>query len=303
MNDRALIERIGELKRKRHAVILVHNYQPAEVQEIADFLGDSLDLSRKAAGVPAETIVFCGVYFMAETAAILSSAKTVLLPEPAAGCPMADMITAEGLRAFKEKHPGAITVAYVNSSAAVKAEADLCCTSANAPAVIRSVPENKEIIFVPDKFLGDWAMKVSGRKLILYPGYCPVHRMLTAEDIVRERKRHPDALVMVHPECTPEVIAEADEVLSTSGMVKLAGESDREEFIVGTEIDMATRLRRVNPEKKFFPASERLLCANMKKTSLEKILWSLEENRFRVTVPEEIRLQALQAVEAMVNIS
>ena len=303
MNDRALIERLGELKRKRHAVILVHNYQPAEVQEIADFLGDSLDLSRKAAGVPAETIVFCGVYFMAETAAILSPAKTVLLPEPAAGCPMADMITAEGLRAFKEKHPGAVTVAYVNSSAAVKAESDLCCTSANAPAVVRSIPEGKEIIFVPDRFLGAWAMRRTGRKMLLYPGYCPVHRLLDPADIRRARKLHPGALVMVHPECTPEVIAEADEVLSTSGMVKLAGESDREEFIVGTEVDMTTRLRRDNPGKKFYPAADRLVCPNMKKTSLEKVLWSLEENRFRVTVPEEIRLQALQAVEAMVNIS
>lgn len=303
MSDRDLIGRIEELKRERDAVILVHNYQAAEVQGIADFLGDSLDLSRKAAAAEASTIVFCGVYFMAETAAILSPEKTVLIPDPEAGCPMANMLPAEELRAFKKQHPGAVVVAYVNSSAAAKAEADLCCTSANAPAVINSIPEGKEIIFAPDKFLGDWAMKQTGRRLILYPGYCPVHRMLDRAAILRARQRHPAALVMVHPECTPEVIAEADEVLSTSGMVRLARESGRQEFIVGTEADMTVCLRRENPGKKFYPASPRLICPNMKKTGLEKVLWALEENRHRVTVPEEIRLQALKAVEAMVSIS
>lgn len=303
MSDRALIERIEELKRERNAVILAHNYQTAEVQQIADFLGDSLDLSRKAAAAEAETIVFCGVYFMAETAAILSPAKTVLLPEPDAGCPMADMITAGQLRAFKEKHPGSVVVAYVNSSAAVKAEADLCCTSANAPAVVRSIPEGQEIIFVPDQFLGDWTMRQTGRDLILYPGYCPVHRMLSAAEIARERQLHPGALVMVHPECTPEVIAEADEVLSTSGMVSVARESSREEFIVGTEVDMTVRLRRDNPGKKFYPASPRLVCPDMKKITLEKVVRSLEETRYPVTVPEGIRSRARKAVEAMVAIS
>lgn len=303
MSDRSLIGKIERLKRERDALILVHNYQTAEVQQVADFLGDSLDLSRKAAAAGQSTIVFCGVYFMAETAAILAPGKTVLIPDPDAGCPMADMVTAAGLRAFQEKHPGAVTVAYVNSSAAVKAASDLCCTSANAPAVIDSIPAEREIIFVPDRFLGDWTRRRTGRKLILYPGYCPVHRLLEPSDIRRARELHPGALVMVHPECTPEVIAEADEVLSTSGMVKLAGESGREEFIVGTEIDMATRLRRDFPDKKFYPPSERLICPNMKKTSLEKVLWSLEENRYRVTVPEDIRLKALKAVEAMVKIS
>lgn len=303
MSDRELIERIGQLKRERNAVILVHNYQPAGIQKIADFLGDSLDLSRKAAAASEETIVFCGVQFMAETAAILSPEKTILLPAPDAGCPMADMITAEGLRSFQEKHPGAVTVAYVNSSAAVKAETDLCCTSANAPAVIRSIPEGKEIIFVPDRCLGEWTMRRTGRKLILYPGFCPVHQQLTAEDIARQRELRPGALVMVHPECPPEVTAAADEVLSTSGMVKAAGESGREEFVVGTEVDMVTRLERDFPGKKFYPASDRLVCPDMKKITLEKVLQSLEENRSRVTVPEKIRRRALRAVEAMVNIS
>lgn len=303
MSDRELIERIGQLKRERNAVILVHNYQPAGIQKIADFLGDSLDLSRKAAAVSEETIVFCGVRFMAETAAILSPEKTVLLPAPDAGCPMADMITAEGLRSFQEKHPGAVTVAYVNSSAAVKAETDLCCTSANAPAVIRSIPEGKEIIFVPDRCLGEWTMRQTGRKLILYPGFCPVHQQLSAEDIARQRELRPGALVMVHPECPPEVTAAADEVLSTSGMVRAAGESGREEFVVGTEVDMVTRLERDFPGKKFYPASDRLVCPDMKKITLEKVLKSLEEDRPRVTVPEKIRRRALRAVEAMVNIS
>lgn len=303
MSDRSLIEKIERLKRERDAVILVHNYQAEEVQEIADFLGDSLGLSRQAAAAQAGTIVFCGVYFMAETAAILAPEKTVLIPEPDAGCPMADMLPADRLRAFKKKHPGAVTVAYVNSTAAVKAEADLCCTSANAPAVINSIPEDKEIIFVPDRFLGAWTMKETGRRLILYPGYCPTHRLLDPSDIRRARELHPGAVVMVHPECTPEVIAEADRVLSTSGMVKLARESEEKEFIVGTEVDMTVRLRRENPGKKFYPASDRLVCPNMKKTDLEKVLWALEEMRYPVTVPEEIRLQALKAVEAMVNIS
>ncbi len=303
MSDRMIIEKIERLKRERNAVILVHNYQVEEVQQVADYLGDSLELSRQAAADSAELIIFCGVYFMAETAAILSPAKTVLIPDLDAGCPMANMISADGLRNFKSKHPGAVVVAYVNSSAAVKAESDLCCTSANAPAVVSSIPPDQEIIFVPDRFLGDWVMKQTGRQLILYPGYCPVHRILDLADIRRARKCYPHALVMVHPESPPEVIAAADQVLSTSGMVRVVGESERDEFIVGTEVDMTTRLRREYPEKKFYPASDRLICPNMKKISLEKVLWSLEEDRYPVTVPEEIRRRALKAVEAMVSIS
>jgi quinolinate synthase len=302
MTDQNIIFRINELKQELNAIILVHNYQIGEVQEIADFLGDSLGLSREAAGTDAEVIVFCGVHFMAETAAILAPEKTVLIPDPAAGCPMADMITAEELRVVKAEHPGAVVVAYVNSSAAVKAETDICCTSANAAAVVESIPGDREIIFVPDKYLGAYVMRTTGRKLILYPGYCPVHRKLMPEAIEEEKILHPRALVLVHPECTPEVIDLADEVLSTSGMERLASRSECREFIVGTEVDMVTRLRRDNPGKHFYPASDLVVCPNMKKITLEKVLWSLEEKKYEVTVPEEIRKKALRAVNAMVSI-
>ena len=302
MTDHGIISRIKELKRKRKAVILVHNYQIGEVQGIADFLGDSLGLSRKAAGTDAEVIIFCGVHFMAETAAILAPEKLVLIPDPEAGCPMADMITAQELRAVKAEHPYAVVVTYVNSSAAVKAETDICCTSANAAEVVDSIPKDREIIFVPDKFLGAFVIRKTGRKLILYPGYCPVHRKLLPEAIEKQKALHPGALVMVHPECTPEVIDLADEVLSTSGMERLARTSDREEFIVGTEVDMVTRLRGANPDRRFFPASEMVVCPNMKKITMEKVLWSLEEMRFEVKVPEDVRRRALKAVDAMVRI-
>jgi quinolinate synthase len=302
MTDQNIIFRINELKQELNAIILVHNYQIGEVQEIADFLGDSLGLSREAAGTDAEVIVFCGVHFMAETAAILAPEKTVLIPDPDAGCPMADMITAEELRVVKAEHPGAVVVAYVNSSAAVKAETDICCTSANAAAVVESIPGDREIIFVPDKYLGAYVMRTTGRKLILYPGYCPVHRKLMPEAIEEEKILHPRALVLVHPECTPEVIDLADEVLSTSGMERLASRSECREFIVGTEVDMVTRLRRDNPGKHFYPASDLVVCPNMKKITLEKVLWSLEEKKYEVTVPEEIRKKALRAVNAMVSI-
>lgn len=302
MTDQNLIFRINELKQELNAIILVHNYQIEEVQEIADFLGDSLGLSREAAATNAEVIIFCGVHFMAETAAILAPEKTVLIPDPAAGCPMADMITAKELRAIKAAHPDAVVVAYVNSSAAVKAETDICCTSANAAAVVESIPVDREIIFVPDKYLGAYVMRTTGRKLILYPGYCPVHRKLTPEAIEDRKILHPQALVMVHPECTPEVIDLADEVLSTSGMERVASRSECREFIVGTEVDMATRLQRDNPEKHFYPASDLVVCPNMKKITLEKVLWSLEEEKYEVIVPDEIRKKALRAVNAMVEI-
>ena len=302
MTNQNIISRINELKKSLNAIILVHNYQIGEVQEIADFLGDSLGLSREAAGTDAEVIVFCGVHFMAETAAILAPEKTVLIPDPEAGCPMADMITVEELRAVKADHPGAVVVAYVNSSAAVKAETDICCTSANAAAVVESIPGDREIIFVPDKYLGSYVQRITGRKLILYPGYCPVHRKLLPEMIEAQKILHPRALVMVHPECTPEVIDRADEVLSTSGMERVAFQSEREEFIVGTEVDMVTRLRRDNPGKQFYPASDLIVCQDMKKITLEKVLWSLEEKKYEVIVPEEIRIKALRAVNAMVEI-
>jgi len=302
MTDQGIISRIIELKKSLNAIILVHNYQIGEVQEIADFLGDSLGLSRKAAGTDAEVIVFCGVHFMAETAAILAPEKTVLIPDPDAGCPMADMITAEELRAVKVEHPGAVVVAYVNSTAEVKAETDICCTSANAAAVVESIPRDREIIFVPDQYLGSFVMRMTGRELILYPGYCPVHRKLLPEMIAEQKIIHPRALVMVHPECTPGVIDLADEVLSTSGMERIAARSKHQEFIVGTEVDMTTRLRRDNPGKQFYPASELVVCSDMKKITLKKVLRSLEEKKYEVTVPAEIREKALRAVNAMVGI-
>jgi len=300
MKKQHIIEKIEKLKKKRNAVILVHNYQIGEVQAIGDFLGDSLGLSRKAAATDADVIVFCGVHFMVETASILAPEKTVLIPDPEAGCPMADMIDADRLRKVKAAHPGAVVVAYVNSSAEVKAETDICCTSANAAEVVASIPPGKDIIFVPDQYLGSFVVRKTGRQLILYPGYCPVHRKLLPEDILRQKESHPDAVVMVHPECTPDVIELADEVLSTSGMERLAAASKKEEFIVGTEVDMVTRLRRDNPSKSFYPASDRIVCPNMKKITLEKVLWSLEENKFEVRVPDEIRKKAKRAVDAMV---
>ncbi|MFH1037393.1 MAG: quinolinate synthase NadA [PVC group bacterium] len=301
MNDQSIVAKIKKLKKAHNAVILAHNYQVKEVQEIADFRGDSLGLSRKASATDAEVIVFCGVHFMAETAAILAPEKTVLIPDPEAGCPMADMITPEDLRAVRAEHPGAVVVTYVNSSAAVKAETDICCTSANAVEVVESIPPGREIIFTPDKFLGAYVMRKTGRRLILYPGYCPVHRKLLPEDIEKQKALHPRAVIMVHPECTPEVIDRADEVLSTSGMERFVRASDADEFIVGTEVDMITRLHGDNPNRRFFPASDLVVCPNMKKITLEKVLWSLEEMRFEVTVSEEIRRRALTAVEAMVS--
>ena len=301
MANKSIVKKIQELKRRRKAIVLVHNYQIDEVQGVADFLGDSLELSRKAAQTEAEVIVFCGVHFMAETASILSPDKLVLIPDQEAGCPMANMITSEGLRALKSKHPKAVVVAYVNTTAAVKAEVDICCTSANGVDVVSSIPEDREIIFVPDKYLSAYVSRKTSRKLIPWEGYCHVHVGIQPEDILRQHQLHPQAIVMVHPECTPEVIELSDEILSTSGMVKFAREAEAREFIVGTEIGLLTRLTKENPDKIFYPASESAICPNMKKITLEKVLWSLEDLQYRVKVPEEIRLRAKKAVDAMLN--
>jgi len=297
----ALVQKILNLKEERNAVFLVHNYQLAEVQDIADHLGDSLGLSQKAAETDADVIVFCGVHFMAETAAILCPDKTVLLPDSHAGCPMADMITAEQLREEKAKHPGATVVCYVNSTAEVKAESDICCTSANAVAVVDSLDAG-EIIFVPDKFLGGYAAAQTGKKLILWPGYCATHANIQPEDITRLKKEHPGARAVVHPECRPEVIAVADEVFSTGGMVRYAQREDVREMIVGTETGIIHRLEKENPGKVFYPVSERAVCPNMKLINLEKILWSLEDVAPVVEVPEEIRRRAKGAVDRMLEI-
>ena len=299
--DLPLAERILKLKQERNAVFLVHNYQLGEVQDIADFVGDSLELSQNAAKTKADVIVFCGVHFMAETAAILCPEMTVLLPDPHAGCPMADMITAEQLRQRKKELPNASVVCYVNSPAEVKAESDICCTSANAVKVVESV-ENDEILFVPDQYLGHYASTKTNKKIHLWPGYCPTHARIRDQDIVRLRQEYPQAKVVVHPECRPEVIALADEVASTGGMIRYAQREDVSEMIVGTELGIIHRLKKENPGKKFIPVSEQAVCPNMKLITLEKVLWSLEEMAPEVKVPEAIRLKAKAAVDKMLAI-
>lgn len=299
--DTAVIERIQALRKQRKAVILSHNYQRGEVQDIADFVGDSLELSQKAARTDADVIVFCGVHFMAETAAILNPVKTVLLPDAGAGCPMANMITAEQLKAKKAELPGVTVVAYINSSAAVKAESDYCCTSANGVRVVQSI-KSDNILFVPDQYLGDFIAKKTGKKMTLWPGYCPTHMRILPEDIIRAKKEHPNAKVVAHPECRPDVVALADEALSTSGMVRYAAREDVKELIVATEVELLHRLNKENPGKKFYPASTKAVCPNMKKITLDKILKSLETMEPVVSVPEEIRVRAKAAVDRMLAI-
>jgi len=296
-----LTEKILRLKKKRNAVILVHNYQLGEVQDIADFVGDSLDLSQKAAKTDASVIVFCGVHFMAETASILCPDKTVLLPDMNAGCPMANMITAPQLRAEKKEHPKATVVCYINSTAVVKAESDVCCTSANAIGVIESLAAD-EILFVPDQYLGHYISTKTGKKMILWPGFCPTHVRILPEHITKLKHEYPEAKVVVHPECRPGVIALADEVLSTSGMIRFAKREDVRQMIVGTEIGIIYRLRKENPGKQFIPVSEQAVCPNMKLITLEKVLWSLEEMAPVVKVPERIRLKAKKAVDRMLEV-
>jgi quinolinate synthase len=298
---KTVIEQIRELKKERNAVILAHNYQRAEVQDIADFVGDSLELSQKAAKTVAAVIVFCGVHFMAETASILSPDKVVLLPDAGAGCPMANMITAEQLRQKKQELPNATVVTYINSSAAVKAESDYCCTSANGVRVVQSI-KNNEIIFVPDQYLGAFIAGKTGKNMTLWPGYCPTHVKILPEDIILVKKAHPKAKVVVHPECRPDVVALADEALSTSGMIRYAARPDVTELIVATEVEILHRLNKENPGKKFIPASVKAICPNMKKITLEKVLESLETMAPEIKVPEEIRVKAVAAVNRMLQI-
>lgn len=297
-----LSDEIFALKKRRNAIILAHNYQPSEVQAIADFTGDSLELARRAATVSEPVVVFCGVHFMAETAAILNPSKTVLLPTPDAGCPMADMVTAEQLRALKAQHPAAKVLCYVNSTAEVKAESDCCVTSANALAVAKSFPTNQEIIFVPDQHLGGYTAAQLGRSFTLWPGYCPTHARLTAEQIAHARTAHPGAPVMVHPECAQPVREAADQVLSTGGMCRWVKNRPEREFIVGTEIGILYRLRRENPDKTFWPLLENAICPNMKKTTLEKVLESLRENKTVVHIDEPVASRARRAIEAMLAV-
>lgn len=297
-----LIEKIIELKKSKKAIILVHNYQLGEVQDIADFVGDSLELSQKAARTDANVIVFCGVHFMAETASILCPDKVVLLPDLHAGCPMANMVTPSQLREKKREYPKATVVCYINSSAAVKAESDVCCTSANAVRIVEKL-DAQEILFVPDQYLGSYIMSQTGRPMILWPGYCPTHMRILPQDIIKHKAEHPQAKVVVHPECRPEVVALADTVLSTGGICRFAHETEAKEIIVGTEIGIIYRLKKENPQKTFIPVSEQAVCPRMKLITLETVLWSLEKMRHQVKVPERIRLRAKAAVDKMLEVT
>lgn len=306
MSGQALVQEltrdINRLKRERKAIILAHVYQRPEVQEVADFVGDSLGLSQQAASTDAEVIVFCGVHFMAESASILSPDKIVVLPEENAGCPMADMVNAVELARKKQEIPDATVVCYVNTSAEVKAESDIACTSANAVKVVESLPRDKPILFIPDKNLGHYVASRTGREMIMWEGYCNTHDRLTPEDILEAKAGHPEALVLVHPECRPEVVALADSVASTTGMIRFARESDAREFIVGTEMGILHPLRKQCPEKQFYMASSKLVCPNMKATTLDKVHRALINLEPRVTVSKEIRERAILCLERMLAI-
>jgi quinolinate synthase len=297
-----IVTRIRKLLKARNAILLAHNYMRDEVQEIADITGDSLGLSIAAAQTDADVIVFCGVYFMAESAAILCPDRTVLLPRLDAGCPMADMVTADDLEALKAKHPGVPVVTYVNSSAEVKACSDICCTSANAVTVVRSLPES-ELIFVPDRNLGRWiAQFVPDKRFIFWEGFCPSHERMTLQSVLLKKTLYPEALFVCHPESAPEVSAIADHVCSTSGMYEWCRASSAKQFIIGTEPGILYRLRLENPDKEFILASPALICPNMKLTSLEDILAALQTMYPRVTVEEDVRRRAKAALDRMLAI-
>ena len=301
-SDRETLSReIRELARARDAVILAHNYQIGEVQDVADFIGDSLELSRKAAGVRESVVVFCGVHFMAETAAILSPDKTVLLPHEHAGCPMADMITAGDLVAWKARYPGRPVVSYVNTSAAVKAESDICCTSSNAVRVVESLPD-AEVLFAPDRNLAAYAARFTAKRIIPWDGYCHVHQGILPRHIRDQRELHPGAEVWAHPECRPEVIDLADRALSTGQMVAAARTSGARDVVVATESGILYRLAKENPAARFFAAHDTAICPNMKKTNLRNVHAALERLSPRVTVPLEVASCARGAIERMINI-
>ena len=293
---------LRELAREKDAVILAHNYQRAEIQDAADFVGDSLGLSRQAAASSARIILFCGVDFMAETAAILAPDRKVILPEPRAHCPMAAMVDPAGLAELRARHPGAVVVSYVNTSAAVKALSDICCTSANAPEVVAAVPPDREIIFTPDCNLGGWVARKTGRELILWQGYCPTHDLIEPEDILAAKEAYPAAKVVVHPECRSDVIALADAVESTSGMIRYCRDDPAREFIVGTEAGMIHRLSTDIPGKDFHLATQAAVCPTMKLTTLRKAIAALRTEEPVVTVPPDIRRKALAAVQRMVEV-
>ncbi len=294
--------RIRARKRELNAVILGHNYQRVEIQDVSDYLGDSLGLSQEAAATDADVIVFCGVHFMAETAKILSPAKTVLVPDLRAGCPMADFVTAPALRRLKAEHPGAAVVAYVNSTAEVKAEADLCCTSSNAVKVVESIPRERTVLFVPDRNLAHYVQERTGRdNIIVWDGYCYVHDNMVVQELEQAKKAYPDALVVVHPEARKELLDRADVVASTSGMVECAEKYDQ--VIFGTERGIVERLRQRFPNKTFVPLSGAAVCGNMKLNTLAKLAWCMDHGRYEVTLPEDIRVRAERSLRAMLELS
>lgn len=296
-----LQEEVLELKRELNAIIVAHNYQRPEVQDIADFTGDSLELARKCVGIKAKVIVFCGVLFMAETAAILNPGTMVLLSHRDAGCPLADTIDVDSLREWKGRYPEAAVVAYVNTTAAIKAESDICCTSANGVEVVNAIPD-EEILFIPDKNLGHYVSTKTDKKLILYPGFCATHNNLSVEEVKAARQRYPQAKVLVHPECRPEVIELADAALSTSQMLRYAKGSNAKIFLIGTEEGMLYPLRKQNPDKEFHLISDSLVCPDMKKTTLETVIETMKARKNIVTVPEEIRVRAKKAIDRMLAI-
>jgi quinolinate synthase len=296
-----LIEKIKKLKEDRDAIILAHNYQLPEIQDIADFVGDSLELSRIAKNAKEKIIVFCGVHFMAETASILAPEKKVLLPDINSGCPLANMISPDDVKRLKREFPNAKVVAYINTSAEVKAESDYCCTSANAISVVEKVPSD-EIIFIPDRNLGYYVSKHTNKKIYIWNGFCPTHQRILPQDIEKLKSKYPNAKVVVHPECRREVLDLADKIASTSGIIEFVKEDEGNEYIIGTEMGILHRLRKEVPEKIFYPASYLSVCPNMKKNTLEKVLWALEELNPEVKVPEPIRTRALKAIENMLNL-
>ena len=301
MKKSEIANRIEKIKKERDAVIIAHNYQIDEVQDVADFLGDSLQLSQEAAKLEEDVIVFCGVHFMAETAAILSPDKTVLLPDLRAGCPMADMITASELREWKKQYPGRKVVCYVNTSAEVKAECDICCTSSNAVQVVGAV-DGEEILFAPDKNLAAFVARYTKKKIIPWDGYCYVHNNIRLRHVREKKKQFPGAEIWVHPECRPEVIDMADKVLSTGKMIKEAKITRKTDILIGTESGIIYRMKKENPEKNFYPIKELAHCSNMKKINLRKVLASLEDMKYKVDVPQDISQRAKGAIEKMVKL-
>ncbi len=303
MEQAALQEEIRRLAREKNAIILAHNYQRYEVQLAADLVGDSLGLSAKAAETDARMIVFAGVHFMAESAKILSPGKKVVMPRADAGCPLADTITVESLKRLQAEHPGAPTVCYINSAAAIKAEVDICCTSANMDKVVASLPE-KKVLFVPDGNMGRYLQRLlPDKEIVIWKGVCPTHHRLRAEQVLEQKRLHPGARFIAHPECRLEVIELADAVRSTTGFLRYAKETDATEIIVGTEVGLIPRLEAENPGKRFYPASEEMVCPNMKMTHLEDVLEVLEKEHHEILVPDDIRARAVRALERMLKIT